>query len=117
MSLKIFNKKLLLIAQITIFALLLVNSETNKSLGEDAITPTSSQVNSIASETTPTNPANSASSNPASPSPATTTTENKDANPDEKLTPKENIIYIPYEKFNRNFGVNNGGVFVPYDEY
>ncbi|MDR2172150.1 MAG: hypothetical protein LBP59_18550 [Planctomycetaceae bacterium] len=51
----------------------------------------------------------------ANPNPTNQTT--KPNNPDEKLPPQENIIYIPYEKFNQNFGLKKGGVFVPYDDY
>ncbi|MDR2345880.1 MAG: DUF3060 domain-containing protein [Planctomycetaceae bacterium] len=107
-----------LLAVLSILSLFLIaNSNDKILLGDDTITtasvnatvtPENSQPNSVLSEVTPAAPVVADSS---------TNSDADSSNKIDKLPQQENIIYVPYEKFDRNFGVKDGGVFVKYDEY
>ncbi|MDR1923374.1 MAG: hypothetical protein LBQ66_03275 [Planctomycetaceae bacterium] len=76
-----------------------------------------------ADETTPTTPpapdtntATDPAPNPPTTNPSGEKTTDTPKNAEEKL-PRENIIYVPYDKFNRTFETKTHGVFVPYEDY
>ncbi|MDR1483761.1 MAG: hypothetical protein LBT09_02940 [Planctomycetaceae bacterium] len=105
---KIFRTKLSFIALLVLFAILIASPITQLiSLGEDTIPPAVPDKPPLS-----VTPANTTPETTPAPNTVTKQTDNT-----AKTPPTENIIYIPYDKFKHNFGVKDGGVFVPYDEY
>jgi hypothetical protein len=89
-----------------IFTVLLTISVAKISLGDDPTTTPTSTTSPPPNNTT-TEPTTNQSPN---------NNDNNKINTD-NVVPKENIIYVPYEKFDRSFGIKEGGVFVSYTEY
>ncbi|MDR2643439.1 MAG: hypothetical protein LBC74_11670 [Planctomycetaceae bacterium] len=93
----------------TLLAILIANPLSPKLLCDDSTVPPTPPTPS----TKPPQPnINLTKTTPSSDNSTTTPTNNTG-----NIPSKENVIYIPYNKFNNNFETKDGGVFVPYEKY